>query len=358
MSKRVEERTLALTVDGRAVGAREGSTVLEACCEAGVHIPTLCHDPRLAPFGACRLCVVEIEGMRGYPTSCTTMAADGMVVATDTERLRQMRTTIIELLLSDHDVDCLTCESNAACGLQDLAYELGIEHERYGGDRHGPPALGDDPLIARDYSKCISCGRCVRICAEVQGCSVYGWQGRGFDSLPMTPYELPLGESGCEYCGQCVSTCPVGALTDRISRFAGRPWETGKVRTICGYCGVGCTVEYRVREGRIVGASAPVGVGVNGGNLCAKGRYGWSFVHHPDRLTVPLVRKGGELVSSTWEEAIGLVAAGLAKARDAHGPDAVGGLASAKCSNEENYLFQKLLRAGIGTHNVDHCARL
>jgi len=351
-------REVSLTVDGRPVRVPAGSTVLEACRTAGAHVPTLCHDPRLKPFGGCRMCIVEIEGMRGYPTSCTTEVCEGQVVTTASTKLTSLRRSIVELLLSDHNVDCLTCEANGACGLQSLAYEFGIEREHYGGEKHREVALDDGPLIARDLSKCIGCSRCIRICHEVQGCDVYGHEGRGFEALPMTPFALPLSESGCEFCGQCVSTCPVGALTDRQSRFAGRPWEVSEVRSICGYCGVGCTVDYRVHRGRIVGANAPVGVGVNNGNLCAKGRYGYGFTQHPDRLTTPLVRRDGELVAVSWDEAIAEVAAGLAKTRDEVGGQAVGGLASAKCTNEENYLFQKLLRAGIGTNNIDHCARL
>lgn len=358
MSRATDTRALTLTVDGRSVLAGEGQTVLEACRAAGVHIPTLCHDPRLKPYGACRMCVVEIEGMRGYPTSCTVEAAEGMVVVTQSDTLRELRSTVVELLLSDHRVECLTCEKNGGCALQDVAYELGIEVSRFSGEKHVSELEDANPLIERDLTKCISCGRCVRICNEVQGCDVLSYTKRGFDSVPMTPFALPLSESGCEFCGQCVSTCPVGALTDRQSRFAGRPWEVSEVRSICGYCGVGCTVDYRVHRGRIVGASAPVGVGVNNGNLCAKGRYGYGFTQHPDRLTTPLVRRDGELVPVSWDEAIAAVAVGLAKTRDEAGAQAVGGLASAKCTNEENYLFQKLLRAGIGTNNIDHCARL
>ena len=350
--------TLSLTVDGRTVTAREGATVLEACREAGIEIPTLCHDPRLEPFGACRLCVVEIEGMRGYPTSCTTAVTEGMVVTTTSEALHEIRSTVVELLLSDHKVECLTCESNGACGLQDAAYSLGIETPRFEGEKHFSQIDEANPLIERDLAKCISCGRCVRICHEVQGCDVWGYTGRGFDSVPNTPFGVSMLDAGCEFCGQCVSTCPTGALTDKLSRFAGRPWELEWTQTTCGYCGVGCTIEFATKGGAIVGARAPLVKGPNYGNLCAKGRYGWSFAQHPDRLTVPLIKRDGEFVESTWDEALALVAERLIAIRAGHGSDAIAGLASAKCTNEENYLFQKLMRAGIGTHNIDHCARL
>ncbi len=368
-----QHELLHLTVDGRAIEARQGQTVLQACRDAGIHIPTLCDDPRLEPYGGCRLCIVEIEGMRGLPTSCTMQAAEGMQVITQSDVLRRQRRTLVELLISDHKVECLTCESSGQCGLQDLAYEFEVDTPRFTGERHETPETDDNPLIERDLAKCISCGRCVRICAEVQGCSVYGNVGRGFDALPQTPFGVSMKEAGCEFCGQCVSTCPVGAITDKLVRFRGRPWEVEHVETICGYCGVGCTVDFHVRKGRVVGASAPLGRGVNKGNLCAKGRYGWSFNHDPRRLTTPLIRKGvrerihgvnrrrdpsAPLEPATWDEALDLIAQKLEATILEHGPDAVAALASAKCTNEENYLFQKFMRTVIGTHNIDHCARL
>jgi NADH dehydrogenase/NADH:ubiquinone oxidoreductase subunit G len=353
-----EPSVVRLTVDGGEIEGRVGDSVLDVCRANGVHVPTLCHDPRLESWGACRLCIVEIEGIRGFPTSCTTPAADGMVVTTKSDELERLRRTVVELLLSDHKLDCVTCDRTGQCALQDIAYDMGIEASPYEGEPHAVGHPDPNPLIERDYDRCIQCGRCVRICAEVQGCDVYGYVNRGFDMLPDTPYERSLTHAGCEFCGQCVSTCPVGALMDRTSRFRGRPWQLETVESTCGYCGVGCTIQYRVKDGVIVGATAPLDRGPNGGNLCAKGRYGYSYASHPDRLTTPLVRRNGELEPTTWDEAIAAVAAGLEKARDEHGPDSVGGLASAKCTNEENYLFQKLLRAAIGTHNIDHCARL
>jgi formate dehydrogenase alpha subunit len=347
-----------LTVDGRMVTAREGQTVLEACIGAGVRVPRLCHDPRLEPYGGCRLCVVQIEGMRGFPTSCTTQVSDGMVVTTQSPDLHSMRKTVVELLLSDHNISCLSCDSSGRCDLQDLAYEFEIVQPRYVGETHRVDIDDDNPLIHRDLTKCISCGRCVRICDEVQGATVYGYHGRGFNVLPDTPYSESLTDSNCEFCGQCISTCPVGALTDKRAQFRARAWETQKIESICGYCGVGCTVSYEIKDGRIVRAAAPLTRGVNRGNLCVKGRWGWSFTQSPERLTVPLVRREGELVETTWDEAIALIAAKLGAIVARHGAGAVGGLASAKCTNEENYLFQKFLRGAIGTHNIDHCARL
>jgi formate dehydrogenase alpha subunit len=354
----VHTPSVTLTVNGREITAPTGATVLQACQEAGANIPTLCHDPRLKPYGACRLCIVEIQGMRGYPTSCTTVVAQDMVVTTSSDDLNELRAGIVELLLSDHKVDCLTCDASGRCGLQEAAYELGVEVSRWEGDRHHSDARNTTELIERDHAKCISCGRCVRICHEVQGCDVWGYTKRGFDALPDTPLSVPLLDAGCDFCGQCVSSCPTGALTDRLSRFRGRHWETAWTETTCGYCGVGCTIEFATKDGHIIGARAPLEKGPNYGNLCAKGRYGWGFAEHSDRLTTPLVRKDGVLTPATWDEALTLVAERLATIRDANGGGAIAGLSSAKCTNEENYLFQKLMRAGLQTNNVDHCARL
>lgn len=353
-----EPAVITLSVDGAPVEGREGQTVLEVCRDHDIHVPTLCHDPRLRPYGGCRLCLVEIEDIRGYPPSCTTLAADGMVVTTTSEALTGLRRTVVELLLSDHRLDCFSCEQQGACDLQDIAYQLGIEEPAFGGDVHAPHPPDPNPLIQRDYTKCIQCGRCIRICAEVQGCYVYDFAGRGFETLPQTPYGASLLDSGCEFCGQCVSTCPVGALTDKLSLFRGRSWELETVETTCGYCGVGCTLECQVKDGRVVGVTSPLDHGVSGGNLCGKGRYGYGFAAHPDRLTTPLVHRNGELEPVDWDEALAFVAENLDRVLEDHGPNAIGGLASAKCTNEENYLFQKLLRAGFGTHNIDHCARL
>jgi predicted molibdopterin-dependent oxidoreductase YjgC len=358
VTKAAETQTLTITVDGREIAARPGQTVLEACRAAGVHIPTLCHDPRLEPYGGCRLCVVEVEGMRGYPTSCTTKVADGMSVTTQSDALFELRKTVVELLLSDHRIECLTCESNGECGLQDVAYEHGISMASISGEKHAVELNDDNPLIERDYTKCIMCGRCVRICHEVQGCDVYGFVKRGFDALPNTPFGAELTNANCEFCGQCVSTCPTGALTPRKSRFRGRSWERTETETTCSYCAVGCTLTLQARDGVLIGASAPVGKGVNNGNLCVKGRFGYDFVNHPDRLTTPLVRKDGELVPASWDEALDLVANRMREIRDEFGPNAIGGRGAARSTNEDNYLFQKFFRAAIGTNNVDNSARL
>lgn len=346
-----------ITIDGNQILAPEGATILEAATSSGIYIPHLCHDPRLKPFGACRVCIVEVAGARGFQPACSTRVAEGMVVSTDTPALSSARKTVVELILSDHPLDCLTCEKAGNCELQEVAYRLGIKESRFKGARAKRGEFDDGPIY-RDYDKCILCGRCVRICSEVQAVSAIDFFKRGFNAGIGVAYARNLADSDCEFCGQCVSTCPVGAILPSSLRGKGRSWEFSRVRTVCPYCGCGCTIDLLFEGDMVVGVSAPIGEGVNGGNLCSKGRFGFSFVNHPDRLKSPLVRKDGELVPASWDEALKATAEGLKKAIEVHGPDAVGGLASAKCTNEENYLFQKFMRVAVGTNNVDHCARL
>lgn len=349
---------VSLNIDGKDIATSSESTILEAARQAGIRIPSLCYEQRMEPYGACRICLVEVEGARGLLPACYTTVTDGMVVHTQTEELSRIRKTIIELLLSDHPQDCMTCESTGHCELQDLAYEYGVKEARFKGEQHHYDLLQDNPLIERDYDKCVLCGRCIRICREVQGVGVYDFVNRGFDSVPGTPYDKPMQETPCEFCGQCVSTCPTGALTSVMSKGTGRGWQVHKIRTTCAYCGCGCQLDLHIRDGEIVEVSSPVMVGPGQGNTCVKGRYGYSFVNHEDRLTTPLLRKDGELVPASWDEALRVVADGISKAVSGDGPDSVAFLTSARCTNEENYLLQKLARAVVGTNNIDHCARL
>jgi formate dehydrogenase alpha subunit len=347
-----------LTIDGREIVTAEGNTILQAAKENGIRIPTLCYDERMEPYGACRICLVEVEGARGLLPSCATRVTEGMVVRTDTEQLRRIRRTILELLLSDHPNDCMICDSTGNCELQDLAYEYGVRDPRFEGERHTYKVLTENPFIERDYNKCILCGRCIRICREVQGVGVYDFVNRGFEAVPGTPYDRPLPETPCEFCGQCVSTCPTGAIVSIPSKGKGRAWQVRKVRTTCTYCGCGCQIDLHVKDGRVVEVSSPLMVGPGQGNLCAKGRYGYEFIHSPDRLTSPLVKGEEGFVEVSWDKALDEVASRIRRAVEEHGPDSVAFLCSARCTNEENYLLQKMARAVVGTNNVDHCARL
>lgn len=396
-----EHELLSVTIDGSKARFPKGTTILVAAKELGIRIPTLCNDPRLAPWGGCRMCLVEVKGARCPVVSCATKVTDGMVVRTDTPEIRRLRKTVLELILSDHPNACMTCDATGSCELQDLAYEYGASWDRFSVAVDGagnvvagvtpsqaaadpnlklrPAEVGsrhvddDNPFIFREYEKCILCGRCVRICDEVQQDHVYEFFGRGFVEKVSTPYDRGLLDTQCSLCGQCVSTCPTGALLPKQSLGKGRSWQVERTKTVCPYCGCGCVIELSHRDGRIVGVAGVRDEGPGWGNLCIKGRFAWQYVNSPDRLTAPLIRarvahdhgiqgstseKHPGFCEVGWAEALHLVADCLSAVRAEYGPDAIAGLASAKCTNEENYAFQKLFRAVIGTNNVDHCARL
>ncbi len=357
-----------LNIDGQAVSVREGSTVLQAIEKAGRYVPTLCHDPALKPFGACRLCIVEIKGMRGLPTSCTTPAQEGMVVSTETEEIRRMRRTIVELAIANHPYECLLCNKSQDCELLKVARYVGVDPESIGRlrrrTRKRPPDRSN-PAFDFEPDKCILCGKCVRRCDEVVGVGAIDFCQRGYDTM-ISPFgNKPLAKSICQSCGECVEHCPTGALVPKRLLIPER-----EIETICPYCGVGCSIHLGIRAGRIVRVRGDEKSPVNRGELCVKGRYGLDFVHHKDRLTRPLIRREGvpkdvsvfdiEKVfrEVSWNEALERVAQSIDKTLNHHGHDAIGLLSSAKCTNEENYVFQKFARAVLGTNNVDHCARL
>jgi predicted molibdopterin-dependent oxidoreductase YjgC len=351
--------TVTVTIDGIEAKAQRGETILELATRLGIHIPTLCYHPRLPIAGACRVCVVEVEGARSLVASCAfPIGQDGMVIKTDTERVIAARRMAVELLLASGDHNCLLCESNGNCELQDLVYELKIERPRFPADSPGHSLDESNPMIFRDLNKCILCGRCVRACNEVQVNQVIDFGYRGARTKIVTAEDRNYGESNCVFCGECVQVCPVGALVENKARFAGRPWNITKVPTTCTYCGTGCTIDLNIVDGRVVKITGNEEGIANQGSLCVKGRFGYEFIHHPDRLTTPLIKEDGQFREATWEQALELVAQRLGQIKAEHGPDAIGGFSSARCTNEENYLMQKFMRAEIGTNNVDHCARL
>lgn len=341
---------LNLTINGRAVAVEQGKTVLDACRSARVYVPTLCDDPDLDPYGACRLCIVKVEGLRGLPSACTTPAADGMKVTTEDPELLEVRRWTMQLLLADHPLDCLTCAQCGSCGLQAAAEHLGIR-ERVLQPMVREAKIDDsNPCYAIDMRKCILCGLCVRACDEVQHLGAIDLVKRGYASAVEPFGGGPIRGSICESCGECVERCPTGALTTRQYL---RP--ENEVSTVCPYCGTGCRILLGTRGNTVVSARGDHDAPVSRGRLCVKGRFGsFEFVSSPDRLKTPLIRTADGLREATWEEALGLVARQLKKYRG----DAFGGLASAKVTNEDNYVFQKFVRAAMGTNNVDHCARL
>jgi|APSaa5957512622_1039677.scaffolds.fasta_scaffold00882_4 NADP-reducing hydrogenase subunit HndD len=364
---------ITLKIDHKKIEVPEGSTVLDAARAANVYIPTLCDDPLLEPFGACRLCIVEIDGYRGLPTACSTPAAEGMEVHTSSPMIETNRKTSMNLLLSDHPLDCQHCVSNMRCDLQYVAAYVGVRGENpYKGERRAYDLDESNPFYSRDLEMCILCGKCVRACDELQGRQAISFGYRGFSTKITTPFDLPMWDSTCESCGRCVDMCPTGALYDKTAKKHGLP--TGETKTTCPYCGVGCGLILETRDGEIIGARGDRENSVNEGHTCVKGRYGWEYVQHADRVKKPLVRKyllegkkkseidrsssNWEWAETSWDTALEITASNLTQIRDRHGADSIGFMTSAKCLNEENYLVNKLARQVIGTNNIDHCARL
>ena len=387
--------SITCTINGKNVTAPEGSTILEAARLAGIDIPALCHHPDLTNVGACRMCVVSVEKARTLQTACTTPIAEGMVVNTESLEARETRRFILEMLLTDHPNDCMTCEVNGDCELQDLVYDYDVAWPEHNGARHDYVIDPDpNPFIYIDLNKCILCGRCVRACAEMQNRDVWSFAHRGFESKLVAGADQFILDARCESCGQCVAYCPVGALCDKMSVGLGRANQVTKVRTTCSYCGVGCNFDFNVRDGKLVRVTSTPEAPVNGMALCVKGRYGYDYVHHADRLTRPLLRAkwltdvegqvasgrwqvagtpeeraqaapsdNGAVTSDTfietdWDTALDVVAQKFAAVKAEQGGDAFAVLASAKCTNEENYLFNKFTRQVLTTNTIDHCARL
>lgn len=344
---------IKLHINGEPVEVASGTTILAAAKQMGIDIPAFCHHPKITSSGACRICVVEVNGV--LITSCSTPVEEGMEVITNSPYIENIRRDIVDLILSDHPNDCMACQKTGECELQELAYKYGIREPHFKGERRIYPKRDNNPFIERDMEKCILCGRCVKICDEVQGVGAIDFAYKGFGTKVCPPFERDLN---CEFCGQCIMVCPTGALVGKEWSGKGRYWKINEVETTCPYCGTGCSITLHVRDNKIIRVSAKEDSGVNQGLLCVKGRFGHDFVSSPDRLKTPLIRKNGELQPVSWDEALDYAAEQLKKIKKTYGPDAIAGLSSARCTTEENYLFQKFMRAAVGTNNVDHCARL
>ena len=309
---------IRLTIDQKEVQAQEGATILEAAAQAGIRIPTLCYHEKLLPFGACRICVVEVEQMRGRLTpSCSTPVTEGMIVRTSTEQIIMARKTVLELLLIHHPLDCPFCDKGGECQLQDLVYEYGVAHNHFKDKKSAHPIDYVSPLVERNTNRCVLCGMCVRVCDEVVGASELSMVNRGIRTKVTTDFDRPLN---CEFCGECENICPVGALTDRLFKFKARAWEVHNVSTICSFCSTGCALQLSVKNGQIVRALGADAGAANQGSLCIKGRFGFGYVMSPERITQPLVRKNEKLVAATWDEALRTVAEGLQGIKASRGP--------------------------------------
>ena len=355
------EKKIPITIDGKEIAAKPGQTILECARDNGIFIPTLCYYARTTNVGACRVCVVEVEKARSLVSSCCMPVSPGMIIHTDTKQVRDAQKLIVELLWSSGDHNCLTCEQNGQCELQNLIYWLKIEKPRFPIEPPGYALEDTNTMIQRDLNKCVLCGRCVRACNEIQVNEVLDFSMRGSYAKVGPAFDDDYINSACVFCGECMQVCPTGAITCKQAKFAGRPWELEKVKTTCTYCGVGCQMDLYIHEGKIVKVSGNRDYGnPNEGSLCVKGRFGMDFIRHPDRLKKPLIRykKNEELKEAGWDEAYAFIADKLAAIKKTSGADSIAGLSSARCTNEENYLFQKFMRAVIGTNNVDHCARL
>jgi predicted molibdopterin-dependent oxidoreductase YjgC len=346
-----------LTIDGRPVTVPEGVSILEAAASVGIDIPNLCYDKMLSVSAACRLCSVEVEGNASLVPACASAVASGMIVHTESEPVVEARRLLLDLMLSDHPQDCLTCEQSGACRLQEYCYRYGVERSSFAAvEPKALPIESDNQLIERDMNKCILCGKCVRVCQEVQVTNAIDFTNRGYDSLIAASFDHPLDTSFCRFCGQCVDMCPTGALVNKQLKGT-RSWERTSVRTTCPFCGVGCNFDLNVKDGAVLGVTAAYDAPVNQGALCVKGRFHTDMITSTDRITTPLIKRDGVFEEATWDEALDLVARRLKEIQAEHGADSVGVLSSARCTNEENYLLQRLTRAGLNTNSIDHCAR-
>jgi formate dehydrogenase major subunit len=358
--KRTSDKTINLTIDGVSVSVPEGTSIMHAASLSGVTVPKLCATDSLEPFGSCRLCLVEIEGRRGYPASCTTPVAESIKVHTQTPKLADIRRGVMELYISDHPLDCLTCATNGDCELQDMAGAVGLRDVRYGyeGENHLKSVKDtSNPYFTFDPSKCIVCSRCVRACEEIQGTFALTIQGRGFDSK-VSAGNKDFKDSECVSCGACVQACPTATLIENTIIEAGVPEHS--VTTTCAYCGVGCSFHAEMKGEEVVRMTPNKDGGANHGHSCVKGRFAWGYATHKDRITTPMIRKSihDPWEKVTWDVAINYAASEIKRIQKKYGRDSVGAISSSRCTNEEVYVVQKLVRAALGNNNVDTCARV
>jgi predicted molibdopterin-dependent oxidoreductase YjgC len=371
-----------ITLNGKSFEFTPGETILEVAKRNNINIPTLCYLKGATPTGACRMCVVEIEGARSLMTSCTVPAGKNMVVHTESESVVKSRKLTLQLLLSSGNHNCAIRNSDTSdwtqfqlqvqnydgtdelcpvwgdCKLQDLAYQYQVNGDRFPKAKVSSQMEDVNPFIVRDFSRCILCGRCVQACNDIQVNQAIQFGYRGAEMKVIAGNDLALKDSDCVFCGSCIQVCPVGALVEKNSRYKVRQWDTQKIKTTCSYCGVGCQIYLHVQDDKVVKVTGAEETGPNYGSLCVKGRFGFNFINSPERLTDPLIKEDGTFRKASWDEALNLVAARLGAIQKDSGPDSIGVLTSARISNEDNYVAHKFTRGALKTNNIDHCARL
>ncbi len=348
-----------IVINGQEYLFTPGETILTVARRNNVDIPTLCHMKNATPTGACRMCVVEVQGARSLMAACTVPAGPNMVVRTESELIAKARRMIIELMLtSGNHEDCLVCPATGDCRLQELAYKYQIKAGRFPKTKSRYDLEAVNPFIIRNFSKCLACGRCVQACNEVQVNTAIDFGYRGARTKIITKGDRTLKDSDCVFCGECIQVCPVGALIPKDAYKKARICDTKSVRSTCTYCGVGCQVNLHVKNNEVQHITGRGDAAPNFGSLCVKGRFGFDFIAAKERLKTPLIKENGAFREASWDEAIGLVAERLSAIKAKHGADSLGVLTSARISNEENYVVQKFARAVLKTNNVDHCARL
>lgn len=346
-----------LRINGIDVQASEDSTILEVANNMGIDIPTFCYSKVLTNFSGCRICVVEIKGSPRLMAACSTPVQEGMDILTESEKVVKVRKDLLELIWANHPSDCLTCEKVGTCKLQEYCYRYGVSMSPYKKNKEDYELDTSNPVMIRNQNKCILCGKCVKVCKEVQGTTAIDFIGRGIESKIATGFDLDLNKENCRFCGQCISECPTGAILNR-QLMGVRPWEVKKVTTTCPFCGTGCNFDLNVKDGKVIGVTPHEDSIVNGKAMCVKGRFHIDMINSDERLKYPLIKEAdGKFRRASWQEAINLIASKLSEIKEKYGGDAIAGLSSARCVNEDNFVFQKMMRVAMGTNNVDHCAR-